>query len=336
MTARAMDRTVVVPLSRRLMLPLWTAAALSLPPAATAHEDIPAPKHVITEVMRIGFAGAVFADMNSRDGEASIRVWGQALGRKGNVFRTLETTVLDDTEQTRRAMVEGKVDFIGLPTYEYFKIQDCALPGELMTLVMDNDEMYEEFLILVGADASGADLPDLRGKKLIFLDTIRTSLLAEAWVNATLAKLNLPTMWRFFGGVSKVARPSRAVLPVFFGQADACLVTRSAFETMCELNPQIGAKVRVAAASMPVVPTVFCCRKDIATDFKDAVFQIVRDMGRDPYGQQVLITFKASKLVDIDESNLATARDLARENERLLNADAREYVEGRTAQATLK
>jgi ABC-type phosphate/phosphonate transport system substrate-binding protein len=336
MTAQAMHRVQAVLPSWKLVVRALAAVALSLSFTANADDGSPAPKKIITEVMRIGFAGAVFADMSTRDGEASIRVWGQALGRQGNVFRTLETSILKNTDQMRRAMTEGRVDFLGVPTFEYLEIEDCALPGALMTLVMEGGEMNEEFLVLVGTDAEVTDLSDLTGKKLIFLDTIRTSELAEAWVNVTLARQSLPTMREFFGDVSEVARPSRAVLPVFFGQADACLVTRSAFDTMCELNPQIGVRVRIAAASPPLLPTIFCCRRDIATDFQEAVFQIVRNMDRDPYGQQVLMTFKASKLVDIDESNLATARDIISQNERLVETGELEFGGGHTAQADVR
>ena len=58
---------------------------------------------------------------------------------------------------------------------------------------------------------------------------------------------------------------------------DACVVARTGFETMCEINPQIGKQLKVIASSPEVVPAVFCFRADYSPPFKEDLLAGLRD-----------------------------------------------------------
>jgi hypothetical protein len=107
------------------------------------------------------------------------------------------------------------------------------------------------------------------------------------------------------------------VLPVFFRQSDACVVTRSGFETMVELNPQLGRQLKILARSPEVVPAVFCFRADYAAGFKEDLFAGVRDLHKSAAGQQVLTVFQSDKIEDQPMSCLDSALELLATHQKL-------------------
>jgi hypothetical protein len=62
---------------------------------------------------------------------------------------------------------------------------------------------------------------------------------ALLWLDTQLLRQQLPPSHSFFRSVKLVENASQAVLPVFFRQADACLLPRWSYDTMVELNPQV-------------------------------------------------------------------------------------------------
>ena len=60
---------------------------------------------------------------------------------------------------------------------------------------------------------------------------------------------HLPRSQSFFRSVKLVENASKAALPVFFHQADACLMPHWSYDTMVELNPQIKEQTTIMAQS---------------------------------------------------------------------------------------
>ncbi|MCW8848643.1 MAG: hypothetical protein OQJ81_01590, partial [Melioribacteraceae bacterium] len=71
----------------------------------------------------IGFSAQLFDDVDIRDAEAAIHVWGnEFFGNLGiNYFPT--TKIFQDNEEIERALNENKLDFINLLTTDYFDIK---------------------------------------------------------------------------------------------------------------------------------------------------------------------------------------------------------------------
>lgn len=64
--------------------------------------------------------------------------------------------------------------------------------------------------------------------------------LGPEWLDGLLAAEGRGPMGSFFGPAAWETKFSQSVLPVFFGNAEACLTSRRGFETMGEMNPQVG------------------------------------------------------------------------------------------------
>jgi ABC-type phosphate/phosphonate transport system substrate-binding protein len=109
-----------------------------------------------------------------------------------------------------------------------------------------------------------------------------------------------------------VDKPSAAVLPVFFSSKHVCVVDEGGYRIMKDLNPQIGAKLKAAATSEPLLAHVICLARTWPepVSHRQDTIQGLRELDRDPAGQQVLTLFKISRLVPFHETHLDTMRKL--------------------------
>jgi hypothetical protein len=109
---------------------------------------------------------------------------------------------------------------------------------------------------------------DLRGKKLVRFNHSRMSL-ALPWLETLMAEKAIGAVDSEFSAISEADNPSRAVLQVFFHQADACLVTAGIFKIASEMNPQVGRELRVLVESPKVVPGLFFFRPGYVAEVWD-------------------------------------------------------------------
>jgi phosphonate transport system substrate-binding protein len=171
-------------------------------------------------------------------------------------------------------------------------------------------------VLLVHRDSGIQRLGDLKGKTLNLLQHARACL-GSAWLDTLLARENLDPAADFFGKIVPVLKTGKAVLPVFFHQVDACLVTRNGYETMIELNPQTGQHLKALATSPPFVPVIFSFRADYNAPVNN---QIVGELSRwhlNPAGRQILTLFQTDSLEEHPISCLDSSLELLAEYRKL-------------------
>ena len=115
----------------------------------------------------------------------------------------------------------------------------------------------ERYVLLVDSGGFVKSIGDLEGRNICFHKNSRNCL-ALQWLDTLLVSHGYPTATRLAGRIVRDTKLSQVVLPVFFRKADACVVTRKGFDTMCELNPQLAERLRVLAESREIVPYRFC------------------------------------------------------------------------------
>jgi ABC-type phosphate/phosphonate transport system substrate-binding protein len=180
------------------------------------------------------------------------------------------------------------------------------------TLLLDEQRAAqgEQYLILVREDSGIGSLQGLRGRSLV-LHKAAITCLAPAWLQTALGAPNWSAVQAHFSVVTSEPKVSKGViLPVFFQKVDACLLTRRSFEAACELNPQVGKRLRIAAASPPLVPMLLALHKDCPPERQKAFLDAVLRLHGSPEGQQVLTLFQAGRLVARDASVLRITLEL--------------------------
>jgi ABC-type phosphate/phosphonate transport system substrate-binding protein len=264
---------------------------------------------------RIGFSTSTIGDVNQNDVIASVRVWSQVIAKEFKVPVDPQPVVLRHIAEIKTALTNKTVDCVNLSTNEYATVRGLLAEDRVVVGVI-SDSIADEYVLLVHRGSGIDKLEDLRGRRFGMLQTVRTSL-APFWLDTLLARKGLGRAAGFFGSMVTTGKVGKAVLPVFFRQVDACLVTRKGFDIMVELNPQIGQQLKVLATSPAVVPEAFFFRADYTSPIRDHIEAEIKEWHLSAAGRQVLTIFNTDRLAVRPVSCLDSAMKMLAEYERL-------------------
>ena len=266
-------------------------------------------------VFRFGFSSAMFPSLNVNDAKAAVRVWALTLAREQGIKADPIPFIFNSLAELDEALRRKQVDAVAVLTEEY-RALSTSFPLAPLFVANVNGHTAEELIVLVRRDSGIANPEDLRGRSLITHRDPQASL-ALPWLDTLLLEKGLRPTADFLGRVSSSDNLAHVILPVFFRQSEACLVTRSGFDTMTELNPQVGLTLMVLASSPKMVPVLLCIRADYTSSSKDEILQGLRDLHLSPAGRQVLTIFRSGKLEELPASSLKTELDLLERREKL-------------------
>jgi phosphonate transport system substrate-binding protein len=251
----------------------------------------------------------MFTDVNENDARAAVKVWGQTVAKERGVPVDPEPRILKATADLYEALARSEVDAVGMTAIEYAGLaQKVALDPVFVTY--NAGRMEEEYVLLVHEQGPIRGVADLKGRTLLYYQNPRACL-APAWVDTLLAEKGLALAAGFVGKTEYSTKLSKVILPVFFRQWDACVATRSGYETICELNPQVGKQLRIIAVSPGLVPAVFAFRSGFQSAFKDKLIEGIAELHKTPAGQQVLTIFHSDRVEPRPASILQTTLALA-------------------------
>lgn len=264
---------------------------------------------------RIGFSKTVVGDVNENDALAAVRVWAQALARDRAIPADPRPVIFRNVDEMAAALTDRAVDCLNLTAYEYFAL-GTRVDRENVVVGIISGSIMVEYLLLVHQKSGMKDIDHLKGRSLGLLDSLQASM-AHAWLDTLLAAKGRGCALDFFERIASVKKTDKAILPVFFRQVDACVVTRSGFETMKELNPQIGQQLKAIAVSPPVVPVVFCFRADFDSLVRKKILNEITQWHLFPAGMQILTIFQTDRLEQHPASCLDSASELLTAHERV-------------------
>ena len=268
-----------------------------------------------SELFRVGFSKSTFEEVNENDAIAAVRVWSQALVKERGIAADPQPIIFYSNIEMAEDLTKKTVDCINLTTAEYEElrgqlVKDCIVLGVL------SESITEEYLLIVHSKSGIEKLSDLRGRTLGFLQSPRTSL-AAVWADTLLVREGLPPVAEFMGRVFSETKIGKVILPVFFRQKDACVITRKGFDTMIELNPQTGQELKVLATSPPVVPMVFCFRNDFSLSFREKILGEITSWHQSPSGRQILTLFQSDRIEKHPVSCLDSALEILTAHKKL-------------------
>ncbi len=278
-----------------------------------------APAQAAGDPFRIGFTNNMFDEVNENDARAALTIWAQTIARGKDLPIESEVVVFQNAEDMLAELLDGQLDLVGGTTIDYYQLHGEVDFSPIM-LTYVGGETAEEYVLLTHRDSSLATLSDLAGRHVLLQQTFRTSL-APLWLDTLLVQEGLAPLVGLAGQVTTQTILSQVLLPVFFHQADACLVTRHGFETMAELNPQIGAQLRVLASSERMVPNLVFFRRDYRPSYLEKLLESIRNLHETPAGRQVLLVFNLERARDYPETALDSALELIALHRRVVLED---------------
>lgn len=258
--------------------------------------------------IQVAFSGSMFADVNENDASAAVRIWAQMLGNDRGIPVNPIVKILRGSNEIAQSLQSRSVDVITLTSEECWALKTATPFGSFVYGVRDG-QVTEEYVLLVQQDSPFKQLSDLSGHTLSVFSNPRASL-ARIWLETELRRGGKGCLPEFFGHITQFSKLTKAMLPVYFGQIDACLITRQGFEIASELNPQVGRKLKVLAASQPLVPVVFCFRDDYRSPYRSRLLTAIGAVKTTPAGQQFMTLFQCDNLREGPASLMESAFSL--------------------------
>ena len=266
-------------------------------------------------VFEVGYTTALAYDIAVNDSRTATQGWVKTVIDRAGIDADAEVVIFQDLQPLVAAVNAEKLDLAVLLPLEFVEIADQA-PLRPMLTTSSRGSILHEYVLLVSPDRGTTSLAQLSGKSLV-LEKGGKGRVPGMWLDVLLLRAGLTPSEVFFKSTRQVTSTSRAVLPVFFGQADACVVSREGFDTMVELNPQLGAKLSVLAVSPGFLRGVVCLRQDVYELYGDTIMESLLSLHTDPRGQQLLHLFHVSELVRVGEGFLDQVMALSEEHEAL-------------------
>lgn len=264
--------------------------------------------------LEMGFYLPAVREANPADLKASLGIWAEELGRPFGV--RVRARLYQDIEAMRRDVDARALDFVnagGMEIAELFG-PDVFLQGFARRPPGGGTGL----VLLVSNAANVRVFADLRGKRVArpsqdrLSDTYLESQCLRAW--------SVPCQ----GALTQIEekREISALHKVFFGQADAALVSVETLNLARELNPQIDNRMAVlqewrtqALVFGMLLPHADPAYRSLILHSIDAAVKSVR-------GRQMMELFKTEQLDPVDGEALKPFRALAREYQELRRAGA--------------
>ncbi len=262
--------------------------------------------------IRMAISESVMGDVNLNDARAAMQIWIKRMRQQLNVVLDpkLFSTPQEIAERTRK----GELDVVALNVVEFRPLAELFDSSQVVSTA--GAPGMEQYNILVKQSGTIRQLGDLKGRRLSVLKTSKMCV-APAWLGTILEQWRHGSAEQFFGSVTTEAKFARVVLPVFFGQADACLTTKRGFDTMCELNPQVGRELKVLVSSPAMVVEFYVFIKNYRSDNRAKLLKAFSDLRASQSGQQLASLFQLEELVSRDASCLASGLRILMAAERL-------------------
>ena len=276
---------------------------------AAAQEGLAAPDRVDPgAIFEVGYSADLFFDVEPSDARAATKVWIEYFVDKVGEDVASETAVLDGVTTIVSRLNEKTLDLAVLLPEDYLRVaEQCELEPILVTTRAKRSGY--EYGLFVRRDADLTRLADLEGAEIIIERGDKGSV-PRAWLEQLLRQRALPPGSAFTGKITQVGRVAKAVLPVFFGDVQACLVNMESFALMEELNPQLGRELLVLEKSASFCRALICLRPDVKELYGGLLRESMRSLHTEPQGQQLLGLFHVDELVPFEPAHLRAVKEL--------------------------
>jgi hypothetical protein len=253
----------------------------------------------------IGFYTPVIRDFPRKDVEVSLKFWTDELARSLNLtYKPIQ--LYDSMDDLRRDMAAGKINFMvasSMGVVRHFSPDEISdgFSGEKST---------PNYLLLVVRRGAGIQTPsDLAGKRVMLnendelSDIYLETLMMKAWGKAD---------WTRLGAVRREPRSVKLVNGLFFGQADAALIDRNAYEVAQALNPQIGQRLQILEdyTFKGRSPHIGLFSSRMRPEDREQITEAALKLNDTVRGRQVLDIYQADGMVRTSVKDLTPYREL--------------------------
>jgi len=291
-------------MSRFLALCLVMLSAFS-PVAWSAEKD---------ELFLIGFYVPGVRDVNQADLKISLQMWADEVGRVQGI--QARTALYDNMQTMRNDVIAQRINMIVAPGME---LAEAFSPDELAEGFSSTQKGTESGLALIVSKNSGIrQFSDLRGRHVLRQSNDR---LAEIFLEMQ-CRQQAAVACRDYLSIDEVKRDMDSVYKVFFGKADAALVSLATLHIAAELNPQVNSRLSVVLDWKSSSVSYGMMTVYSEPDFRDRVMHGALQSIKTPRGRQIMEIFHTDNMVQVSSKDLRPFWQLNRDYLDLLNKKA--------------
>ena len=271
-------------------------------------------------IFRIGVSSSVFDEINQNDAAAALKAWAATVGREQNFDGLLDVVLLTSTVEELRSELDAKrLDGLSITVAEYL---DLNIQVEQTYIPVTEQGPEVSYAIIVGKDAEMPNVENLAKSRLVMGKSGRMNL-ARPWLQSFIAERAGGFEMASNIDLMGVENPSKAILQVFFNQADGALVVEEAFDLACELNPQLRERLKVLATSPKFVISFFIFPPGKNGERNtEKLEKAIRDLHTTPGGRQVLNVFKSNRVAKYPVSVLENTIQFLENYQSQMNGDS--------------
>lgn len=269
----------------------------------------------------VGYITNTISGVDKRDAKVALEIMVKKIVMRQFPDVNSRSVIFEDLETALKAVENKEIDIMTILSTNYLDMSDRSLMSPKF-IGSIGGEPEEEYVLLVKKQSHIEELSQLRDKEIISQKG-GSGVVSLMWLDTLLMEQSLPESQLFFKAVKKVNKISMAVLPVFFGKADACLVPLHAYETMIELNPQLGRELTVLSKSPGYLITITCFRSDIIEKDQKTISTQFETLDKTPEYKQILILFHLKSVKKYKPEYLSNIEKLYTKYHRLKSASQR-------------
>ncbi len=278
---------------------LFIGLALFFAPRSDAKED----SHLV-----IGYTGSVYQDVVSTDIRAAVSVLIQKVVWRH--FVKGETRYYETLPEMAADLRNRKIQVLATPAEEFMELRK-RVPIDPILVAAASTGPETQLLLMVRKDSGIHSVRELRNRTIVIPQrSPRCSTLYQIGLENLLMGEGGGTIDDFFSSVREVRTAAKVVMPVFFRQADACVVSRQVLELMTELNPQIGRELMAIARVDGLSQGIIAVDRRLPEATREKIRQAFLTLHQTPEGEQLLMLFKVRKLVPFPDGYLKATESL--------------------------
>ncbi len=259
-----------------------------------------------------GYSAQLFYNVNPRDLTGLLEVFVRITERKMKDPGKTSFEVYENIADTEKALIKDEVDILIMIPEDFVRLRAQYQLDPILSADY-GDHFYNEILLLVRKDSGITEVGQLRGKNLL-VDVGQQGNIPMKWLDSFLTTRLFSSAKKFFGSIHEYTKSNQVITQVFFGKADACLVSRNLFELSAELNPQLKSKLHVLEQSPGFVTGIIAARKGLKKSTRDDIAGILAEMYTDPKGKQIMTLFRINRLVPCLPEHLVSVEKLIHEH----------------------
>jgi ABC-type phosphate/phosphonate transport system substrate-binding protein len=268
----------------------------------------------------IGYMKNIFYNLDVNDVQASLKIWvdeTQKLYKSSKDYHLINK-VYENFDEFNSGIDKDNIAVMSLSTYDYLNFSNKVELEPILVPEIDG-EVGTEYCLLVRKEDHYNNLKDLKGKKIGMIST-PVFIASSLWLDVILSKNNFLPKTMFFNKIEEAQKESQLVLSLFFGNLDACIVLKSAFGLMKELNPQIGEKLVSIINSPKYISGLLCSPKfNQNKEVKQAFYDSLIKLHQLTVGRQIFTLLKIGKLVPFRDEYLNNFRNLLKDHKKIIS-----------------